>query len=111
MTPLCWKFIATINSYSKQNTSAKTVRIRGVAELIVGSISSTARTKTFWMQLMKAFVAEMYYNQLLIDSATYLLTITSPTLKSIAMSLYNISIRVAKVCGCAASLDVTWNCC
>ena len=42
------------------------------------------------MQLMKAFVAKMSCNQLLIDSATYLLTINLPTLKSVAMSLYNL---------------------
>ena len=42
------------------------------------------------MQLMKAFVAKTSCNQLLIDSATYLLTINLPTLKSVAMSLYNI---------------------
>ena len=40
------------------------------------------------MQLMKAFVAKTSCNQ--IDSATYLLTINLPTLKSVAMSLYNI---------------------
>ena len=36
---------------------------------------------------LKAYVAEMSCNQLLIDSAMYLLTIT---LKNIAMSLYDI---------------------
>ena len=45
--------------------------------------------KLFCMQLTKAFLAEASCNQLLIDSATYLLTINSPTLKSVAMSLYN----------------------
>ena len=39
------------------------------------------------MQLTKAFVVEMSCNQLSIDSATYFLTINSPTLKSIAVSL------------------------
>ena len=84
MTLLCWNFIATINSYSKPNTLAKTVRIRGVGELIVGKCRRInqlhqLRTKEFWTQLMKAFVAETYCNQLLIDSVTYLLTINSST--------------------------------
>ena len=43
----------------------------------------------FCTQLTKAFMAETSCNLLLINSATYLLTINSPTLKSIAMSLYD----------------------
>ena len=58
------------------------LRDSDVGELIV--------SKQFCTQLMKAFVAETSCNQLLIDSATYLLTINSPTLKSVAMSLYDI---------------------
>ena len=42
-------------------------------------------------QLTKAFVAKTSCNQLLIDSATYLLTINSSTLKSVVMSLYDIT--------------------
>ena len=40
-------------------------------------------TKLFCKQLMKAFMTKTFYNQLLIDSTTYMLTINSPTLKSI----------------------------
>ena len=43
----------------------------------------------FCMQLTKAFVAETSCDQLLIDSAMYLLTINMPALKSVAMNLYN----------------------
>ena len=43
------------------------------------------------LQLLKAFVAKTSCNQLLIDSAMYLLTINLPTLKSVAMSLYDIT--------------------
>ena len=38
-------------------------------------------------------MAETSCNQLLIDTATYLLTINMPTLKSLAMSLYDITLH------------------
>ena len=47
-------------------------------------------TKQFCMQQTKAYVAETSCNQLLIDSATSLLTIYSPILNNVAMSLYDI---------------------
>ena len=47
-------------------------------------------TKQFCMQLMKAYVAEtLDCNQLLIDSATSLLTIYSPIVNNVVMSLYD----------------------
>ena len=52
-------------------------------QLIAGHFSHEGlrqlRTKLFCMQLTKAFVAKMSCNQLLIDTATQLLTINSPT--------------------------------
>ena len=53
-----------------------------VAELINNLLQVVLATK--------AFVAETSCNKLLINSATYLLTINSPILMSVAMSLYDI---------------------
>ena len=44
----------------------------------------------FCEQLTKAFIAKTSCNQLLIDSATYLLAMNLLTLKSVAMNLYDI---------------------
>ena len=40
---------------------------------------------------MKSYVAKTSWDRLLIDTATYLLTINLPSLKSVAMSLYDIT--------------------
>ena len=42
------------------------------------------------MQLTKAYVAEMSCSQFVVDSATYLLTISSPNIDTVATSLYDI---------------------
>ena len=48
------------------------------------------RRKQFCTQLLKAYMVKKSYDQLLIDTAMQLLTNNSPTLKSVAMSLYAI---------------------
>ena len=48
---------------------------------------------TKFLYVADAFMTKMSCNYLLIDSATYLLTVNLPTLKSVAMSLYDIILR------------------
>ena len=48
------------------------------------------RRKQFCTQLLKAYMVKKSYDQLLIDTAMQLLANNSPTLKSVAMSLYAI---------------------
>ena len=55
----------------------------------------------FCMQVMKAYVAETSYIQLLIDFATSLLTIHLPVLNNAAVSLYDMGEGEAQIRECS----------
>ena len=77
--------VAEAHCYALQSrqTDCEQIRSRINQQLVAGRFGHKGLhqlcTKNICMQLMKAFVAKASCNQLLIDSATYLLTINLPT--------------------------------
>ena len=78
-----------------------------VGKLIVSKyVAESINNWLLGILAMKNFVSCIQIsNQLLIDSATYLLTINSPTLKSVAISLYDIKIRTLPQKPCMGPMD------